>query len=114
VVKPVSVNETVIESWTFRLKGAPQSMLDRTLRYSRLINSPASCVGPDDMSCYDRIQEAAEAGTIDWIDLHRYLGRDVQENERVTAIGTSDLALRNQYTAWLDYMKTESGASHAA
>lgn len=113
VVKPVSVNETVIESWTFRLKGAPQSMLDRTLRYSRLINSPASCVGPDDMSCYDRIQEAAEAGTIEWIDLHRHLGRDVQAGERVTAIGTSDLALRNQYTAWVDYMTTKSGARNA-
>ncbi|MDJ0927246.1 MAG: Rieske 2Fe-2S domain-containing protein [Gammaproteobacteria bacterium] len=104
VVKPVSVNETVIESWTFRLKGAPQDMLDRTLRYSRLINSPASCVGPDDLSCYDRIQEAAETRAIQWIDLHRHLGRDEQHGDTLTAIGTSDLALRNQYRAWLDYM----------
>ena len=113
VVKPVSVNETVIESWTFRLKGAPQDMLDRTLRYSRLINSPASVVGPDDMNCYDRIQEAAEAGAIEWIDLHRHLGREEQQGKRTTAIGTSDLALRNQYVAWLEYMTDGEGEAHA-
>ena len=58
VVIPVSVNETIIESWTFRLKGAPPRMLERTLRYSRLVNSPASMVGPDDLDCYIRIQES--------------------------------------------------------
>lgn len=104
VVKPVSVNETILESWTFRLKGAPQIMLDRTLRYSRLINSPASLVGPDDMSCYDRIQESAAAGTINWVDLHRHHGRDTVQDGRTTAIGTSDLAIRNQYAAWTHYM----------
>ena len=108
VVKPVSVNETILESWTFRLKGAPQNMLDRTLRYSRLINSPASMVGPDDMACYDRIQTAAEADAIEWVDLSRHLGRDTVEGQRTSAIGTSDLAIRNQYAAWLQYMTAES------
>ena len=114
VVIPVSVNETIIESWTFRLKGAPPNMLERTLRYSRLINSPASMVGPDDLECYIRIQENAAAGAIDWIDLHRHFGREVTDGERVTATGTSDLALRNQYTAWLEYMTGIGVRSHIA
>ena len=104
VVIPVSVNETIIESWTFRLKGAPNNMLERTLRYSRLINSPASMVGPDDLNCYVRIQESAESGAIQWIDMHRHLGRETMQEGRTTAIGTSDLALRNQYMAWIEYM----------
>jgi len=104
VVIPVSVNETIIESWTFRLKGAPDDMLRRTLRYSRLINSPASMVGPDDLDCYLRIQESAEAGAIEWIDLHRHLWREEARGGRRHALGTSDLALRNQYAAWLAYM----------
>ena len=108
VVIPVSVNETIIESWTFRLKGAPAKMLERTLRYSRLINSPASMVGPDDLDCYIRIQESALAGAVEWIDMHRHFGREVRDGARMTAIGTSDLALRNQYTAWLEYM-TDTG-----
>ena len=104
VVIPVSVNETIIESWTFRLKGAPARMLERTLRYSRLINSPASMVGPDDLDCYIRIQQSAAAGAIEWIDMHRHHGREQRAGDKVTAPGTSDLALRNQYAAWLDYM----------
>ena len=104
VVIPVSVNETIIESWTFRLKGAPPRMLERTLRYFRLVNSPASMVGPDDLDCYIRIQESAAAGAIEWIDMQRHFGREVRDGERLTATGTSDLALRNQYTAWLEYM----------
>jgi hypothetical protein len=84
-------------------------MLQRTLRYSRLINSPASMVGPDDLDCYVRIQKGAEAGAIEWIDMHRHFGREVQQGEQLTAVGTSDLALRNQYLAWLGYM-TATGA----
>lgn len=108
VVIPVSVNETIIESWTFRLKGAPDNMLQRTLRYSRLINSPASMVGPDDLDCYVRIQKSAESGAIKWIDMHRHYGRDIYEDGQTTAVGTSDLALRNQYLAWLEYMTDET------
>lgn len=104
VVIPVSVNETIIESWTFRLKGAPDDMLKRTLRYSRLINSPASMVGPDDLDCYVRIQKSAESQAIEWIDMHRHYGREVQQDGQLRAVGTSDLALRNQYLAWLEYM----------
>ena len=104
VVVPVAVDETIIESWTFRLKGAPAAMLERTLRYSRLINSPASMVGADDLNCYERVQQSAAAGAATWIDLRRHLGREVRDGDRVTAIGTSDLALRNQHAAWLEYM----------
>ncbi|MFT4823362.1 MAG: benzoate/toluate 1,2-dioxygenase alpha subunit [Halioglobus sp.] len=109
MVTPVSVNETIIESWTFRLVGAPDNMLQRTLRYSRLINSPASMVGPDDLDCYVRIQKSAEAGAIEWIDMHRHYGREVPGDGVSTAPGTSDFALRNQYLAWLDYM-TDAGS----
>ena len=66
-------------------------------------------VGPDDLDCYVRIQQGAEASAIEWIDMHRHYGREEQQGEQLNAVGTSDLALRNQYLAWLDYM-TETGA----
>ncbi|MGZ5241837.1 MAG: aromatic ring-hydroxylating dioxygenase subunit alpha, partial [Caldimonas sp.] len=56
VVKPIAVDKTVIESWTFRLAGAPPQMLERTAMYSRLINSPFSVVGHDDLQAYRGIQ----------------------------------------------------------
>ena len=54
-------------------------------------------------------QQGAEARAIEWIDMHRHYGREEQQGEQLNAVGTSDLALRNQYLAWLDYM-TDTGA----
>ena len=65
-------------------------------------------VGPDDLDCYYRIQESASSGSIDWIDLHRYFGQDQSSESGTTAPGTSDLSIRNQYKAWLDYMCRET------
>ncbi len=111
VVRPIAVDRTVIESWVFRLKGAPESMLARNLMYSRLINSPASMVGPDDLDCYERMQESLASGLSDWVDQHRFLGADQPGPAGgSTAIGTSDMAFRNQYRAWLEYLTTEPGA----
>ncbi|WP_417320602.1 aromatic ring-hydroxylating oxygenase subunit alpha [Emcibacter sp.] len=108
IVRPISVDETEIETLTFRLKGAPDEMLQRTLLYSRLINSPSSMVGSDDLEAYVRLQEGLQSGGTDWVDMRRYLGREQHPDGNMTrAIGTSDISLRNQYAAWLDFMTHE-------
>lgn len=105
IVRPISVNETEIETWTFRLKGAPDEMLHRTMLYSRLINSPSSMVGADDLEAYVRLQEGLMSGGTEWVDMCRFVGREEhKEGDMIRAIGTSDISLRNQYHAWLDYM----------
>src|SRR2546425_1461205 len=58
VARPLAADRTVLESWTFRLKGAPESLLQRTVMYNRLINSPMSVVGHDDLHCYRAIPES--------------------------------------------------------
>jgi phenylpropionate dioxygenase-like ring-hydroxylating dioxygenase large terminal subunit len=112
VVRPISVNQTLIQSWHFRLKGAPEQLLHRTITYSRLINSPASMVGPDDWDVYARMQESLNSNSAEWVDMHRYLGSDEQVigSDMKKAPGTSDLSMRNQYQAWLEYMTTEAAA----
>ncbi|WP_417623345.1 aromatic ring-hydroxylating oxygenase subunit alpha [Paremcibacter congregatus] len=108
IVRPISVNETEIETWTFRLKGAPDEMLHRTMLYSRLINSPSSMVGSDDLEAYVRLQEGLMSGGTEWVDMSRFIGREEHPEGNMTrAIGTSDISLRNQYAAWLDYMTHE-------
>jgi phenylpropionate dioxygenase-like ring-hydroxylating dioxygenase large terminal subunit len=105
IVRPISINETEIETWTFRLKGAPDEMLHRTMLYSRLINSPSSMVGSDDVEAYVRLQEGLMSGGREWVDMSRFIGREEHPEGNMTrAIGTSDISLRNQYAAWLDYM----------
>ncbi len=105
IIRPISVNETEIETWTFRLKGAPDDMLHRTMLYSRLINSPSSMVGSDDLEAYTRLSEGLMSGGSEWVDMSRFIGREERPDGNMTrAIGTSDISLRNQYAAWLGYM----------
>jgi phenylpropionate dioxygenase-like ring-hydroxylating dioxygenase large terminal subunit len=61
VARPIAVVKTLVESWTFRLKGAPPELLARTTMYNRLINSPFSVVGHDDLNAYRGIQEGLRA-----------------------------------------------------
>ncbi len=105
VVKPVAVDRTVIESWTFRLKGAPEELLRRSILYCNLINSSANLVGPDDQESYRRQQVGLETQGLDWIAMHRDFGRDEDLGGGHTyAKGSSDLSFRNQWRAWKRYM----------
>ena len=107
VIRPVAVDKFIVETWSFRLKGAPQEMLQRTLLYSRLINSSASMVGPDDLEIYRRMQEGLQSSGSDWVEIHRQFGRDQSRGDRVVGGGTSDLDIRTQYQAWKAYMTQE-------
>jgi len=104
VARPRSVNETVIETYHFKLVGAPDEMFERTILYSRLINSSSGMVGPDDLDCYARMQEALCSSASDWVDLSRYAETDRRHNDALTGCGTSDLAARNQFSAWSKLM----------
>ena len=76
VARPLAADRTVIESWTFRLKGAPDKLLERTVMYNRLINSPMSVVGHDDLHCYRSAQEGLAAEGNEWVSLHRNFNAD--------------------------------------
>ena len=97
VARPVAVDRTIIESWTFRLVGAPPELLQRTTMYNRLINSPFSVVGHDDLHTYRGIQEGLHAGGNPWVSLHRNFCADEIGQKDLTTIGTSEISMRNQY-----------------
>ena len=105
VIRPISVDRFIVESWSFRLKGAPESMLQRTLLYSRLINSSMGMVGPDDLEVYRRAQTGLASSASDWVEFHRQYGKDQVLADRVVGGGTSDLDMRTQYRAWKAYME---------
>ena len=104
VVKPIAADKTLIESWTFRLKGAPPQLLERTCMYNRLINSPFSIVGHDDLQAYRGMQAGLRASGNEWVSLHRNFDPAEVGQKEVTTTGTSEISMRNQYRAWLKYM----------
>lgn len=104
VLRPIALDKCIVETWSFRLKGAPDEMLQRTLLYSRLINSSCSMVGPDDLEIYMRIQQGLQSNADDWVEMQRQYGKDHSMGDRTVGGGTSDLDIRTQYQAWKHYM----------
>src|ERR1700722_1068329 len=90
VVRPIAVDRTLIESYTLRLVGAPERLLERSVMYNRLINAPTSVVGHDDMHCYRAIQEGLAADGNQWVSMSRNFSRDEQGGEGVYN-GTSEV-----------------------
>ncbi len=110
VARPLAADRTLIESWTFRLKGAPDILLERTVTYNRLINSPMSIVGHDDLHCYRSIQEGLAGDGNEWVSLHRNFdpaeAAELERRRELTCNGTSDISMRNQFRAWQELMAT--------
>ena len=104
IFKPLAADRTLVESWTFRLAGAPDLLLERTLMYNRLINAPTSVVGHDDLEMYERAQQGLASRGHDWVNVARLYadGEDGQRN--VVTNGTNEWQMRNQYRAWARYM----------
>ena len=72
--------------------------------YNRLINSPFSVVGHDDLHAYRGIQDGlhAERQRVDQPAPQLRPGRD--RPGRRDHHGTSEISMRNQYRAWARYM----------
>jgi len=113
VARPIAVDRTLIESWTFRLVGAPDEILARTVTYSRLINAPTSMVGHDDLHCYRSIQEGLASASSDWVSLHRNYNRAEASGIAGTYGATNEAPMRGQYRAWAALMTGVSGGSSA-
>jgi hypothetical protein len=104
VFKPIAADRTLVESWTFRLVGAPDLLLERTLMYNRLINAPTSVVGHDDLEMYERAQDGLQSRARDWVNVGRLYSPDEVGQKNVATNGTNEWQMRNQYRAWGRYM----------
>jgi hypothetical protein len=102
--KPIAADRTLVESWTFRLVGAPDLLLERTCMYNRLINAPTSVVGHDDLEMYERAQEGLHSQGSDWINVARLYDPAEKGQVNVVTNGTNEWQMRNQFRAWSQYM----------
>ncbi len=99
---PLAVDRTLVESWTLRAEGAPESHFLRNIRYANTIHSPSSLVKPDDAEAYRRVQQGLE-GEPGRVSQHRQV-RNKQNNGASTAL--SEEYVRAQYRAWREYMES--------
>lgn len=107
VIRPISVDRTMIEFFTFRLKGTSDRFFHRTINYTNIVNSPSSVVMVDDVDIYKRCQEGMGSTGSEWISQHRHLGKDEEVEGGIHGKGVSEVPMRNQMRAWAKYMKEE-------
>ena len=110
VYRPIAVDRTIQETWTYRLGGVPDDMLHTSVLYNQLIFSPYSIAGHDDYEAYHRIQQGLRTEASEWVSQHRHFGRDRRNSDgTVQAPGTSDIVFRHEFQAWKNYMSLSAG-----
>jgi len=119
VILPVAPDKTEVHIYSFRLKGAPEAMFHDTVRFANAINSPASQILTDDLEIYRRIRDGLLSEGAEWLHIGRGEGHDVDDARggHHGNHGTSEIHIRNQFKAWLDYMgptAANGGAAHRA
>ncbi len=101
---PIAVDKTLVESWVFKLVGAPDKIYERALMYNRFINAPTSIVGHDDLEMYERAQEGLLSDANEWVNLRRLYEDGEPEDVTEVVNGTSERQMRNTFYAWRKFM----------
>jgi len=109
VLRPISANETILESWAFAALEAPATLTERALTYNRVAFSPMSVIAHDDVHLFESIQRQLAADANPWISLHRNAPNDTAAGEQTLAMeglaeqsvnSTSEALMRNQFKTW--------------
>src|ERR671931_846724 len=109
IIHPLAVDRSVVYTYSFRMPQAPARLFRDTVAFANVVNGTGSWVLTDDLEVYERIQHGLSAGTPEWVYIGRGYGRDVDEPAaRRGATGTSEVFIRGQMRAWLDYMTRDA------
>jgi len=112
VVHPISVNETVVHTYNYRLKGAPARMFENTISFANIVNGTGSLVLTDDLEIYTRIGLGLTSAGSEWLEIGRGYAGDLpaEHGGRRGKNSTSEVYIRNMFDAWLGYMADGDGA----
>ena len=110
IIHPLAVDRSVVYTYSFRMRNAPPHMFHDTVAFANVVNGTASWVLTDDLEVYERLQRGLSSGAVEWVYIGRGHGRDIDEagGTRRGATGTSEVFIRGQMRAWLDYMTTQT------
>jgi phenylpropionate dioxygenase-like ring-hydroxylating dioxygenase large terminal subunit len=116
IVRPISVNRTVVQTYNFRLKGAPEEMFRNTISFANIVNGTGSLVLTDDLEIYNRLDMGMSSEGTEWLQIGRGYQSDVSESDggRRGKNSTSEVYIRNMFEAWLALMTQDRGVSESA
>src|SRR3954462_13742937 len=105
-VHPISVNETVVHTYGFRLRGAPQRMFENMIAFANIVNGTGSLVLTDDLEIYNRIGIGLGSVGPEWLQIGRGFDSDRPDEHggRRGKNSTSEVYIRNMFDAGLGFM----------
>jgi phenylpropionate dioxygenase-like ring-hydroxylating dioxygenase large terminal subunit len=116
VVHPIAVNRTVVHTYNFRLKGAPEQMFRNTIAFANIVNGTGSLVLTDDLEIYNRIDLGLSSEGASWLQIGRGYRSDQPDTHggRKGVNSTSEVYIRNMFEAWQGYMNDGQDGARAA
>jgi hypothetical protein len=108
VTVPVSVDRTIVHIHCFRLKGAPDEMFHRAVRFLTTLGSPMSMIFSDDVEMLERCQQGLASDVGPWIDFSRGIGMDRHGPDGSISGAASEMPMRVQFEAWVNYLTAEA------
>ena len=108
VTVPVSVDRTIVHIHCFRLKGAPDEMFHRAVRFLTTLGSPMSMIFSDDVEMLERCQQGLARDVGPWIDFSRGMGMDRRGPDGSISGAASEMPMRVQFEAWVNYLTAEA------
>jgi phenylpropionate dioxygenase-like ring-hydroxylating dioxygenase large terminal subunit len=108
VTIPLSVDRTIVRIHCFRLKGAPDEMFHRAVRFLTTLGSPASMIFSDDVEMLERCQQGLASDVGPWIDFSRGVGQEQPGPDGRLSGAASEMPMRVQFQAWVNYLTAEA------
>jgi phenylpropionate dioxygenase-like ring-hydroxylating dioxygenase large terminal subunit len=104
VTIPLAIDLTQVHVHCFRLKGAPEEMFHRAVRFLTTIGSPASMIFSDDLEMLERCQQGLVKQAGPWVNFERGLDSDRRDGNGSVGGAASELPMRVQFEAWVSYL----------
>ncbi|AXK80925.1 ribosomal subunit interface protein [Pseudolabrys taiwanensis] len=108
VATPLAVDRTLVRIFCFRLKGAPDEMFHRAVRFQTTLGSPASMIFSDDVEMLERCQQGLSKEEGPWVDFSRGLDSDRRAESGAVSGAASEMPMRVQFQAWVNYLTAEA------
>jgi len=102
VTIPLAVDLTHIRIHCFRLKGAPDEIFHRAIRFMTTVGSPASMIFSDDVEMLERCQQGLVKQAGPWVNFARGLDNDRRDSDGSLGGTASELPMRVQFEAWVN------------
>ena len=114
VIQPLAVNRTLVCTYSFRLRGAPEQLFHNTIRFANVVNGTGSLVLTDDLEIYNRIGLGISSEGAEWLQIGRGFESDVPDEHggRRGKNSTSEVYIRNMFEAWIGYMDEAAARNH--